>query len=176
MSDVIFNPKTTDMKPCVELIYDRFSIDFYPEAGVQFKTHPMVTGKVLSSDEVNVIDDLLYLSVGHYPGGTAKQIHANDSSDKVTTSANESKDGEVFEVNLHFEFRNPTKTSVSLCEALDWKPYHIVLSQMDFAGKVAARRIIRNGIGQSRVSVTESEGVVSVDVTVRNTNGIQLVG
>ena len=175
MSDVIFNPKTTDMKPCVELIYDRFSIDFYPEAGVQFKTHPMVTGKVLSSDEVNVIDDLLYLSVGHYPGGTAKQIHANDSSNEVTTSANELKDGEVFEVNLHFEFRNPTKTETSLCEALDLAPYHVVLNQMDFTGKVASRRVIRNGTGQSRVKVTEDQGIVLVDMTIRNVNGIQLI-
>lgn len=163
------------MKRCVELIYDRFSIDFYTEAGVQFINHPMTTGKVLASDEVTILDSELYLSVGHYTGGTAKQIDANDSADEVTTSANESKDGEVFEVNLHFEFKNPTKTKTSLCEALDFAPYHVVLNQMDFTGKVASRRIIRNGKGQSRVKVTENQGIISVDMTIRNVNGIQLI-
>lgn len=164
------------MNQCLDFVYDRFSIGFYPEEGVQFRSHPMVPAKMLSVDEVTVFEDHLYLSVGNYPANTGKQICANDSAEEITTSAKEAKDGEVFEVNLHFEFRNPSKTSVSLCEALDWKPYHIVLSQMDFTGKVAARRIIRNGVGQSRVAVTESQGVVSVDVTVRNTNGIQLIG
>ena len=163
------------MTNCVELIYDRFSMDFYPEGGVQFKNHPMVTGKVLSPDEVSVIESELYLSVGHFPNGNAKQIHANDSANEVTTSANESKDGEVFDVELHFEFKNPTKTKMVLCESLDRAPYHVVLNQMDFTGKVASRRIIRNGKGQSRVKVTENQGIISVDMTIRNVNGIQLI-
>lgn len=163
------------MSQCLELIYDRFSMDFYPEGGVQFKNHPLTAAKMLAADEVTIYDEQLYLSVGHYPDGTGKQIDANDTADDVTTSAKESKDGDIFEVKLHFEFKNPTKTKVSLCEALDWKPYHIVLSQMDFTGKVASRRVIRNGIGQSRVQITEDMGIVSVDVTVKNTNGIQLI-
>lgn len=163
------------MKPCIELIYDRFSVDFYPEGGVQFSNHPMVTSKVLASDEVSIIDSELYLSVGHYPNSLAKQINANDSAEEVTTSANESKDGEFFEVGLHFEFKNPTKTETTLCEALDFAPYHVVLNHMDFTGKVASRRIIRNGKGQSRVKVTENQGVISVDMTIRNVNGIQLI-
>lgn len=164
------------MSQCLELIYDRFSLDFYPEGGVQFKSHPMTISKMLSPDEVTVIEDQVYLSVGHYPDASGKQIDANDSAEDITTSAKESKDGEVFEVNLHFEFKNPTKTKVSLCEALDWKPYHIVLNQMDFTGRVASRRVIRNGEGQSRVQVTEDKGIISVDVTIRNNNGIQPIG
>lgn len=164
------------MNQCLDLTYDRFSIDFYPEGGVQFKNHPMTISKMLASGEVIIIEDQVYLSVGHYPDASGKQIDANDSAEEITTSANESKDGEVFEVNLHFEFKNPTKTKVSLCEALDWKPYHIVLNQMDFVGKVASRRVIRNGEGQSRVKVTEDKGIILVDVTVRNTNGIQMIG
>lgn len=164
------------MNQCLDFIYDRFSIDFYPEGGVQFSNHPVTPAKMLSPDEVTIVEDTLYLSVGHYPGATGKQIEANDSAEEITTSAKESKDGEVFEVNLHFEFKNPTKTKVSLCEALDWKPYHIVLNQMDFVGKVASRRVIRNGEGQSRVKVTEDKGIILVDVTVRNTNGIQMIG
>ena len=163
------------MKSCVELIYERFSIDFYPEAGVQFKNHPMVSGKVLASDEVTIIESQLYLSVGYYPGATAKQIHANDSAEEITTSAKESKDGEVFQVELHFEFKNPSKTETSLCEAMDWSPFHAVLNQMDFTGKVTSRRIIRNGWGNSRVKVAENNGIVSVDILIRNTNGIQFL-
>ena len=164
------------MDQCLDFVYDRFCIGFYPEDGIAFGSHPMVPQKMLSADEVNISEEHLYLSVGNYPTNTGKQICANDSAEEITTSAKESKDGEVFEVNLHFEFKNPTKNSVSLCEALDWKPYHVVLSYMDYTGKVAVRRIIRNGVGQSRVAVTESQGVVSVDVTIRNTNGIQMVG
>ena len=163
------------MKTCVELIYDRFSMDFYPEGGVQFTNHPMVASKVLASDEVTIIESELYLSVGHYPNASAKQIDTDDSAGEVTTSANESKDNEVYEVNLHFEFRNPTKTEATLCEALDFAPYHVVLNQMDFTGKVASRRIIRNGQGQSRVKVTENQGILSVDMTIRNVNGIQRI-
>lgn len=163
------------MSQCIELIYDRFTIDFYPEGGVLFNIHPMVASKMLADSEVSILEDQVYLSVGHFPGATAKQIDANDSAEEVTTSAKESKDGEVFEVNLHFEFKNPTKTKVALCEALDWKPFHAVLNQMDFTGKVASRRVIRNGEGQSRVQVTEDKGIIFVDVTVRNTNGIQLI-
>lgn len=163
------------MKQCIDLIFERFSIDFYTEGGVQFRQHPLTTAKVLSAADVSIIESELYLSVGYYPSPSAKQIHANDSASEVTTSAKESKDGEVFEVKLHFEFKNPTKTSTTLCEALDLAPYHIVLSQLDFAGKVAARRIIRNGVGQSRVHVTEDVGIVKVDVTVCNTNGIQFI-
>lgn len=163
------------MNQCLELIYDRFSIDFYPEGGVQFKNHPMTLSKMLSADDVTVFSEQVYLSVGHYPDASGKQIDANDSAEDVTTSAKESKDGEIYEVNLHFEFKNPTKTKTSLCEALDWKPYHVVLNQMDFTGKVASRRIIRNGIGQSRVKVTEDKGIISVDITIRNTNGIQFI-
>jgi hypothetical protein len=163
------------MKQCIELIYDRFTIGFYPEAGVQFTTHPMVSGKILSSGEVTIFEDQLYLSVGNFPDGSAKQIHANDSADNVTTSATESKDGEFFEVNLHFEFKNPTKTEATLCEALDLAPYHVVLNQMDFTGKVASRRVIRNGVGQSRVKVSENQGLLSVDMTIRNVKGIQWI-
>lgn len=163
------------MNQCVELIYDRFSIDFYPEGGVQFKDHPMTISKMLSADDVSVFEEQIYLSVGHFPDATGKQIDANDTAEEVTTSAKETKEGEVFEVKLHFELKNPTKTKVSLCEALDWRPYHMVLNQMDFTGKVASRRIVRNGEGQSRVQVTESEGIIVVDVTVRNTNGIQMI-
>ena len=164
------------MNQCLDLIFDRFSIGFYPEGGVQFKDHCLVHSKVLDASDVTILEDQLYLSVGHFPEPTAKQIDANDSAQEVTTSAKESKDGEVFEVNLHFEFKNPTKTRVSMCEAMDWNPFHIVLCQMDFTGKVASRRVIRNGVGQSRVKVTEDMGVISVDVTVRNTNGIQMIG
>ena len=163
------------MKQCMELIYERFSLYFYPEGAVQFKAHPMVSSKALAEDEVTVFDEQVYLSVGHFPSPTGKQINTTDSSDEVTTSATESKDGEFFEVKLHFEFKNPTKTQVTLCEALDWKPYHIILNQMDFTGKVASRRMIRNGIGQSRVTVTENLGIISVDITVKNTSGIQLI-
>lgn len=161
------------MKHCIELIYDRFSIDFYPEGGVQFKTHPMVASKVLAADEVTIHDSQVYLSVGHYPSASAKQINTNDSAEDVTTSAKESKDGEIFEVNLHFEFKNPTKTEATLCEALDLSPYHVVLNHLDFTGKVSSRRIIRNGVGQSRVKITEEKGILSVDMTVKNMSGIQ---
>ena len=163
------------MKQCMELIYERFSLDFYPEGAVQFKAHPMVSSKVLGEDEVTVFGEQVYLSVGHFSSPTGKQIKTTDSSEEVTTSATESKDGEIFEVNLHFEFKNPTKTQTTLCEALDYRPYHVVLNQMDFTGKVASRRIIRNGIGQSRVKVTENLGVISVDMTIKNTSGIQLI-
>lgn len=163
------------MSKCVELIYDRFTLDFYPEAGVQFKNHPLATGKVLANDEVTIITSEVYLSVGNFSGHTGKKIKTNDSAEEITTSANESKDGEVFEVNLHFEFKNPTKTATDLCEALDFKPYHVVLNQLDFTGKVASRRIVRNGTGQSRVTVTENMGVIAVDMIVRNVNGIQIV-
>ena len=159
----------------MELIYERFSLDFYPEGGVQFKSHPMVGSKLLNADEVMILDEQVYLSVGNFSAPTGKQIHANDSAEEVTTSATETKDGEIFEVILHFEFKNPTKTQVTLCEAMDWKPYHVVLNQMDFTGKVASRRIIRNGIGQSRVKVTENLGIISVDMSIKNTSGIQLI-
>lgn len=163
------------MNTCNELIFERFSMDFYPEGGVQFKSHPMVVEKILGGNDVEIFGNQLYLSVGHYPASTGKQINTNDTSDKITTTAIEEKDGEVFQVKVHFEFQNPTKTATTLCEALDLKPYHIVLNQLDFTGKVASRRIIRNGIGQSRTVVTENKGIISVDITVRNTNGIQLL-
>lgn len=163
------------MTNCIELIYDRFTVEFFPEGGVQFKTHPMVAAKVLGKEEVTILNDTLYLAVGNFSENTGKKIRANDSAENVTTSAKESKEGEVFEVNVHFEFKNPTKTQTTLCEALDLKPYHIVLNQMDFTGKVASRRIIRNGVGQSRVYVTENQGVISVDATIRNVSGIQIL-
>ena len=103
------------MKQCFELIYDRFSIQFYPESAVQFRTHPMASGKVLTADEVTIDESQLYLAVGHFLENTGKQICTTDSSDEVTTSASESKEGEIFDVNLHFEFRNPTKTQSVLC-------------------------------------------------------------
>lgn len=164
------------MNTCLELIYDRFGIDFYTYPGVQFKNPMMIREKFISAAEITILDSELYLSVGNFPQHTGKQIRANDTYDDATTSVKEKKDGEQYTVTLHFEFKRPTATAVKLCEAMDLAAYHIVLKQYTISGGLGSRRIIRNGDGQSRVVVTEGKGVVNVDITIQNVNGIQMIG
>ena len=164
------------MNDCLELIYDRFGIDFYPLAGVQFKKPMMIHEKFVSSSDITIIPSELYLSVGNFPEHTGKQIKANDTQDNITTTVSERKDNEQYTVNIHFEFKNPTAMSVSLCEAMDVQPFHIILNQYALTGGIGSRRVIRNGEGQSRVEVSEEEGAIKIDITIQNVNGIQLIG
>lgn len=163
------------MNNCLELIYDRFGIDFYPMTGVLFKKPMMVHEKVIGSSDIIIVPPELYLSVGNFPEHTGKQIKANDTQDNITTAVSENKDNEQYAVEVHFEFNVPTAMSVSLCETLDIRPFHIILNQYSLTGGIGSRRVIRNGEGQSRVKVTEEKGVIKVDVSIKNTNGIQLI-
>lgn len=164
------------MSNCLELIYDRFGIDFYTFSGVQFKTPMMIKKKFLPSSDISILDSELYLSVGNFPQHTGKQIRSNDSLNDITTTVKEKKNEEQYTVELHFEFKQPTATSVGLCEALDLAPYHIILKQYSLNGTIAGRRVIRSGEGQYKVSVTEEKGIINVDIAIENVNGIQLIG
>jgi len=160
----------------LELIYDRFGLEFYPSGGVQFKDPMMLKKKFLCTRDVSILAGLLYLAVGNFTEHTGKSIRANDTQERVTTRVEEQKDGEYYKVSVHFEFTSPTQTSVGLCEALDYAAYHVILNQYDFTGRTASRRVIRCEEGQGRVEVTEEKGIVKVDATIRNVNGIQIIG
>lgn len=158
------------------MTYDRFSIEFYPESAIILKKQMMEKQKFIPVSSITIDNSSVYLQVGNYPAHSGKQIHANDTYENITSKVSEKKDGEQYTVSVHFEFQKPTENSVLLCESLDYTPYHIVLNQYDFAGAMVSRRLIRNGTGQSRVEVTEEKGVIKVDMTVQNVNGIQLIG
>lgn len=160
----------------MELIYDRFGIEFYSHSGIEFNRPMMVREKFLSAADLVISEDGLYLQVGHFPRHTGKQIRSNDTPDNVTTSVSEDFDDEVYTVNLHFEFSNPDGNSVNLCTALDSAPFHVVLLAYALDGSVSSRRVIRNEEGQSRTTVTEENGVFSVDMKIVTPSGIQLVG
>lgn len=116
------------------------------------------------------------LSVGNFPAHAVGKIRADDTADRITTTVKEKRSNEIYEVEVHFEFRSPDRDNVRLCEGLDAAPYHIVLNRFALDGKIADRRIIRNGEGHSRTQVTEEEGIIKVDITVRNVSGIQMMG
>ncbi len=164
------------MNNCLELIYDRFGLWFYAQSGVQFNSPMMLPGKFLDASSVILSEGGLYLQVGHYDKHTGKQIRSNDTASEVTSSVSEEFDNEVYTVKIHFEFTQPSANAVGLCEALDKAPFHVVVVRYALDGSVADKRIIRNGEGQSRTTLTESAGVVSVDMTVVCANGIQLLG
>lgn len=164
------------MEKCLELIYDRFGIEFYSHSGVEFKQPMQLCKKMISASDVVISEEGLYLQVGHYPKHTGKQIRSNDTADNVTSSVSEDFDNGYYTVNVHFEFSNPDTNSVNLCQALDTAPFHVILVSYALDGRVTSRRIIRNEEGQSLTFVTESNGIVSVDMTIVNPSGIQLIG
>lgn len=164
------------MNNCLELIYDRFGIEFYPVSAVIFKKTMMEKQKFIAASDIAIDNSSVYLQVGNYPAHSEKQINANDTYDNITSKVSEKKKNEQYTVSIHFEFQKPTEDAVFTCESLDYDPYHIVLNQYDFTGAIASRRVIRNGTGQSRVEMTEEKGIIKVDMTVQNLNGIQLIG
>lgn len=164
------------MSTCLELIYDRFGIDFYPLQSVNFANPIQVIEKFMEKEEVEFLTASPILSVGNYPAHSDGKIRANDTASSITTTVKEKKSKEVYEVEVHFEFKQPLKVNVDACEEMDAAPCHIVLNRFNLNGTVADRRIIRNGEGNSRTEVTEENGVINVDIKIQNVNGIQLIG
>lgn len=163
------------MNNCIELIYDRFNLEFYPEDGIQFNSTLTDHSKIITTDQCVIFDTKKYLSVGNHPQHTTTTIKSNDTPDDVTTSVTEEYNNEQYVVNIHFEFKKPTSTAVSLVEAFDFQPFHVVLKHQALDGKSSLIRVIQNGLGQFRSTITENQGVINVNMTIVNTNGIQLI-
>lgn len=172
----IYQLKAFVMDHCNEFIYDRFRLEFYPESAVSSSLNPNVRTKVVPDEEMIVDAEQLYLEVGSFPCHTGKRIATNDTATKVNTKIKEKKNGDVYKVSISFQFARPNPSLLSLCAAIDYKPFHVFVRYLGMAGEVVSSRYIYNSLAQSSTSVSEEEGIVTVETEIVNVNGVQMIG
>lgn len=163
------------MQDCNELIYERFRIECYPLEAVSCSQNPLMVTKTVPQSMLQVDSSRLYMEIGSFPSHTGKRISTNDTAKKVNTKVSEKTDNSFYKVSIRFQFEKGDANSLNLCMALNIKPFYFFIRYLGMDGRVVGSRFISNDLGSSQASITEEQGLVTVEITLANVNGIQTI-
>lgn len=163
------------MEVCKDLLYDRFLIEFFPIEAVSCGQNPCVRSKCIRAEDVIIDRDELYLQVGCFQRHSSKRIATNDSATKVHTKLEEKQADNGYKVTLEFQFDNLDSNSLSLCNAMFYVQFHVLVHHLAMDGSIAQSLFIYNGWQGAQAATTVRQGTATVEMEIGNLNGIQLM-